>query len=116
MQPNASWGYYFKIATADGNPNYVQSSVIAGIGGRALFFGRPQDSFGIGAFHYNLSDELQSSLSANTMFEDESGIEAFYSYAVTPWFSVGADIQYIDPAKGGADNALVLALRTQIRF
>jgi len=52
----------------------------------------------------------------NTQFKDESAIEAFYSYAVTPWLYVGGDIQYIDPATGGFDNALVLALRIQIRF
>ena len=115
-QPNASWGFYFKVATADGNPNYVQSSVIAGIGGRALFFGRPQDSFGLGAYRYNLSDELQDTLLPNTKFKDESAIEAFYSCAVMPWLFVGGDIQYIDPAAGNFDNALVLALRTQIRF
>lgn len=115
-QPNANWGFYFKLATADGNPNYVQSSVIAGIGGRALFFGRPQDSFGLGAYRYNLSDVLQDSLSPGTKFKDESAIEAFYSYAVTSWLYVGADIQYIKPAAGSFDNALVPALRTQIRF
>ena len=115
-QPNATWGFYFKVATADGNPNYVQSSVIAGIGGRALFFGRPQDSFGLGAYRYNLSDELQDTLFPNTKFKDESAIEAFYSCAVTPWLYVGGDIQYINPAAGYFDNALVLALRTQIRF
>jgi porin len=115
-RPDANWGFYFKAAIADGNPNYVQSSVIAGIGGRALFFGRPQDSFGLGAYRYNLSDVLQDSLSPNTKFKDESAIEAFYSYAVTPWLYVGADIQYIKPAAGSFDNALVLALRTQIRF
>lgn len=114
-QPNANWGFYLKAAIADGNPNYVQSSLIAGIGGRALFFGRPQDSFGIGALHYNLSDTLESSLSG-TQLGDESGIEAFYSHAVTPWFYVGADIQYIKPALGSFKNALVPALRTQIRF
>ena len=105
-----------KAAVADGNPNYVQSSVIAGIGGRALFFGRPQDSFGLGAFRYNLSDVLQSTLSPATRFRDESGIEAFYSYAVTPWLYVGADIQYIKPAAGSFQNALIPALRCQIRF
>jgi porin len=115
-QPNAVWGFYFKVATADGNPNYVQSSVIAGIGGKALFFGRPQDSFGLGAYRYNLSDELQGTQLPNTSFKDESAIEAFYSCAVTPWLYVGGDIQYINPAAGNFDNALVLALRTQIRF
>lgn len=105
-QPNANWGFYLKAAVADGNPNYVQSSLIAGIGGRALFFGRPQDSFGIGGFYYNLSDTLESPLSANTQLRDEAAIEAF----------VGADIQYIRPASGSFKNALVPALRTQIRF
>ena len=114
--PSANWGFYVKAAVADGNPNYVQSSVIAGIGGRALFFGRPQDSFGLGAFRYNLSDVLQSTLSPATRFRDESGIEAFYSYAVTPWLYVGADIQYIKPAAGSFQNALIPALRCQIRF
>ncbi len=115
-QPNASWGFYLKVATADGNPNYVQSSVIAGIGGRALFFGRPQDSFGLGAYRYNLSDVLQNSLAPRTKFRDEAAIEVFYSYAVTPWLYVGADIQYIKPAAGSFENALVPAIRTQIRF
>lgn len=114
--PSANWGFYVKAAVADGNPNYVQSSVTAGIGGRALFFGRPQDSFGLGAFRYNLSDVLQSTLSPATRFRDESGIEAFYSYAVTPWLYVGADIQYIKPAAGSFQNALIPALRCQIRF
>ena len=104
------------VATADGNPNYVRSLVIAGIGGRALFFGRSQDSFGLGAYRYNLSDELQDTLFPSTNFKDESAIEAFYSFAVTPWLYVGGDIQYINPAAGNFDNALVLALRTQIRF
>lgn len=115
-RPDASWGFYFKAAIADGNPNYVQSSVIAGIGGRALFFGRPQDSFGLGAYRYNLSDALKNSLAPHTQFRDEAAVEAFYSYAVTPWLYVGADVQYIKPAAGGFKNALVSALRTQIRF
>jgi porin len=115
-QPNASWGFYVKAAIADGNPNYVQSSVIVGIGGRALFLGRPQDSFGVGAYRYDLSDALQSSLAPGTRFRDEAALEAFYTYAVTPWLHVGADIQYIKPASGSFKNALVPALRTQIRF
>jgi len=114
--PNANWGLYFKGAIADGNPNYVQSSVIVGVAGRALFFGRPRDNFGIAAYLYNLSDALQNSLSASTRFRDEAAAEAFYSYSVTPWLYVGANIQYIRPASGSFKNALVPAIRTQIRF
>ena len=74
-QPGANWGFYLKVATADGNPNNVQSSLIAGIGGRALFFGRPQDSFGLDAHRYNFSDVQQSSLAPLTWFRDQAGIE-----------------------------------------
>jgi len=116
-QANAAWGFYFKAAIADGNPNYVQRSLIVGIGGKALFFGRPQDSFGVGAYYYDLSDTLQDELNpVVTEFHDEAAIEAFYSWWVTPWLQIGADIQYINPARGDNKNALVPALRVQIRF
>lgn len=115
-QPNAGWGFYVKAAIADGNPNYVQSSLIAGIGGRALFFGRVQDSFGVGAYRYNLSDELQGALNPYITFNDEAAIEAFYSYAVTPWLHLTGDVQYIKPATSGDKSALVAALRASVRF
>ncbi len=116
-QSNAAWGFYLKAAIADGNPNYVQRSLIVGIGGNALFFGRPQDSFGIGAYYYDLSDTLQDELNpVLTDFKDEAAIEAFYSWWVTPWLQLGADIQYINPARGRYRHALVPSLRTQIRF
>ena len=116
-QPNAAWGFYLKAAIADGNPNYIQRSLIVGIGGKALFFGRPQDSFGVGAYYYDLSDTLQDELNpVLTDFRDEAAIEAFYSWAVTPWLQIGANIQYINPARGFHEHALVPSLRMQIRF
>ena len=66
--PRATWGFYLKAAIADGNPNYVERSLIVGIGGKALFFGRPEDSFGIGAYYYDLSDTLQNSLDPDCQF------------------------------------------------
>ena len=95
----------------------MQRSLIVGIGGRALFCGRPQDSFGVGAYYYDLSDTLQDSLDPNlTNFQDEAAIEAYYSWAVRSWLRVGANIQYINPARGDSENALIPSLRTQIRF
>ncbi len=115
-QPNDTWGFYLKAAIADGNPNYVQASLIAGIAGRPLFFGRPQDRFGIGAFYYNLSDVLQSKVTPFATFNDEAAIEAYYSYALAPWLHVTADIQYVKPATSSDKNALVAAFRTSIKF
>jgi len=116
-QSNTAWGFYLKAGIADGNPNYVQRSLIVGIGGNALFFGRPQDSFGVGAYYYDLSDTLQDELNPIlTNFHDEAAIEAYYSWEVMPWLQLGADIQYINPARGNYDHALVPSLRAQIRF
>ena len=112
----ADWGLYIKAAIADGNPNYVESSLIVGIGGKALFLDRPQDSFGVGAYYYNLSDHLEDTGNPLNTFRDEYAIEAYYNYEVTPWMLIGPDIQYIRPASGRSENAFVGALRMQFRL
>ena len=111
-----AWGVYLKAATTGGNPNPIDYSVFGGIGGRPLFFNRPQDSFGIGYFYYAFSDDLQDVLDPLVDFRDEEGVEIYYSCAVTPWLHVTPDLQYIDPASGGKSNAFVAALRARIRF
>jgi porin len=66
-------------------------------------------------FYYDLSDDLQNSLDPFIEFHDESGVEAFYAYAVSDSMALcSADVQYIDPAKGSNERALVSGLRTQI--
>ncbi len=114
-QPKASWGFYCKASIADGNPNYVRASVVAGIGGRALFFGRPQDSFGVGGFYYNLSNELGDALEPLTDFGNEAAIEVFYNWSITPWLYLGGDLQYVYPALGG-ESGLLGAIRLNIRL
>ena len=114
--PNEAWGITFKAGIADGNPNYVRANIIAGIGGSPLFFGRPQDSFGLGYFYYNLSEVLEEYISPFAAGTDESGFELFYNYAVTPWFYIGADMQYIDPFRELFKNAFIGGLRAQFRI
>ena len=110
------WGIFLKAAIADGNPNPIQGSVIGGLGGKALFLGRPQDSFGLGYFYYAFSKDLRNAVAPVVDFDDEQGLEAFYSYAVTPWLHVTGDIQYIDPASSSHDRTVIASLRTSIRF
>lgn len=115
-QEGKGLGVYLKPAIADGNPNVIQSSVVAGFAGHGIVPGRPLDVFGIGCFYYDFSDDLQDATSPLVRFDDEQGIEVFYNLAVTPWFRVSADLQWINPATGANDDALVGALRTQIIF
>jgi porin len=115
--PLQGWGIFLKGAISDGNPNYVQGSIIVGIGGTGLFPGRELDSFGAGYFFYNLSDDLQDALSPKTeRFGDEQGAEVYYSYAVTPWFHFTGDLQYIDPPRRIRKNAFIAGLRANIKF
>jgi porin len=117
--PRQGWGLFFKGAISDGNPNYVQSSIITGIGGTGLFRGRELDSFGLGYYYYYLSDALQDSLNdifQRVSFGDEQGIEGYYSFAVTPWFYLTADFQYIMPPRSSFEDAFIAGVRANIRF
>lgn len=116
--PRKGWGIFLKGAISDGNPNYVQNSIIAGIGGTGLFRGRELDSFGIGYYYYDLSDALQETInnSRTVRVGNEQGAEAYYSYAVTPWFFLTGDLEYIDPPLATIENAFIAGLRANIRF
>ena len=115
--PRQGWGVFVRGAISDGNPNYVQNSIIAGIGGYGLFPERELDSFGVGYFYYDLSDELEDTLDVlRDRIGDEQGIEVYYSYAVTPWFFLTGDVQYIDPPRKSVEDSLILGLRANIRF
>jgi len=114
--PGQGLGLYGKAAVADGNPNPIEASFSGGLAGHRLVPGRPHDSFGIGYFYYNFSDDLKSAVSPLVRFDDEQGVEIFYNLAVTPWFRVTADLQWIDPAVGASDDAWIGALRANVRF
>jgi porin len=48
-------------------------------------------------------------------YRNERGLEAYYNLAVTPWLRVSGDIQWLQPFSS-RENAVVAAVRTQIRF
>jgi len=116
QQSGKGLGVYVKAALADGNPNPIQASVVAGLAGHGIIPGRPRDSFGLGWFYYDFSDDLQDALAPALTFQDEQGLEFFYSCALTPWLALGADLQWIDPARGDQDTAVYAGLRTTITF
>jgi porin len=115
-RPGTGWGLFVKGALADGNPNPIQRSIIAGIGGKGLFPSRRDDTFGIGYFSYNFSDALHDSLNSRVNLDDEQGLEVFYNFALTPWFSIGGDLQVIDPALGSNHVAVIAGLRATASF
>lgn len=114
--PSRGWGIFGQVAISDGNPNPFGWSAFLGIGGSSLLPYRPRDTFGVAYFYYGFSDELQEGLAElNYELGDESGVEAFYNVAVTPWLDVTADGQVIWPADGD-ETAYFLGLRAQFKI
>jgi porin len=72
--------------------------------------------FGIGYYFYNLSKDLQAATGPVFPLHDEQGVEMYYNLAVTPWFRVTADLQWIDPANGNIEDAWVGGLRANVTF
>ena len=50
----------------------------------------------------------------NVDLKDESGVEAYYNMAVTPWLNLTADGQVIWPGDGD-ETAYFLGLRAQLK-
>lgn len=107
-----SWGVFGRIGVSDGEVNLIEQFYSAGIGGTGIIPGRENDRFGVGWFYAGLSD----SFAGRVLDNNEQGVEIFYDIAVTPWFRLAADAQFIKPALKTADTATVLGLRGVITF
>lgn len=110
--PSVGWGLFTNVSISDGNPNPVKWSLLVGIAGNNLLKGRERDKWGIGYYHYGLSQLLINGLqSANIPRRSEGGIECFYNFAITPWVQLSADLQIIDPWKVEKTRETVGAIR-----
>ena len=76
---------------------------------------RSRDNWGVGYYYAAPSPDLKDSLAPILRIRDEHGWEIFYNFAVTPWLSLGADLQIIKPSLAN-NTAVFSGLRTVIRF
>src|SRR5262249_1883412 len=96
----------------DGNPNPISYSLLTGVGGKGVVPGRPDDTFGVAFARTQFSDALVPFLrqQLNLGLRHEDAVEMSYTIAVTPWLSVTADLQIVNPAlKRALDDAGQLA-------
>jgi porin len=114
--PKVGWGLFGQYGYSDGNPNAFQGHGFIGLAGNNLMAGRQLDRWGVGWYSYKLSDELTDSLPLiGPRIEPQEGAELFYNWAVTPWFRLSADAQWVRPFNG-RDNNYYLGLRAQFRI
>lgn len=114
--PTRGWGVFGEVNIADGNPNPLDWSASFGVAGNDIIPGRPDDKLGLGAFHIATSQTLKDELAPYYELGDESGLEMFYTAAVTPWFHLTADLQYIDPAPSNRRNGVFVGIGSSVKF
>ena len=115
--PAVGWGLFTLVTLSDGNPDPVKWSALAGLAGNNLMDGRENDRWGFGFFQYGFSEPLLDGLATlGFSRRDESGLEAFYNFAITPWLRLSADLQVIDPWNPAKSQATYAALRLQTKF
>lgn len=110
--PSQGWGVFGRAAVADDDTNPLEWFLSFGVGGNSWIECREADTFGVGWFYSSTSDQLPGAV----LGDHGQGVELFYNYAVNPWLHVTGDLQVIDPARQGVDNALVLGLRVNMNL
>src|SRR5262245_3912365 len=60
--PTKGWGIFGMFAVSDGNPSVLKVQGFAGLGGAAPFTHRSRDTWGVGYFINDVSDDLQDTL------------------------------------------------------
>lgn len=113
--PDEGVGMFGQIGVSDGNPTRLYWSGQIGIGGVGLVPGRSNDNWGIAYYYDALSGALKDAVGAVTTLGDEQGVEVFYNLAVAPWFTVGADLQIIQPALA-EETAVFSGIRAVVEF
>jgi porin len=114
--PKEGFGLFGQVSVSDGNPSRLYFSALVGIGGTGMLIpGRSQDNWGIGYYYDGPSRDLQDALEPVLRVRDEQGMEVFYNFAVVPWFTVGLDLQVINPSLG-EDTVVIPGIRTVTRF
>lgn len=115
--PNVGWGLFGLATLSDGNPNPVRWSTLVGFAGNNLLPGRTDDQWGVGFYHYGLTQPLLTGLAERNIYRrSEGGIEAFYNYAITPWLRMTGDLQVIEPWNALRPRGTYMAVRLQTRF
>ena len=119
-------GIFGRFGASDGNPNPVHYFYSVGIGGKGVIPGRPLDQFGIGYYHIDVSSPTFTVVSTTRSFlGNESGFEAYYNIALTPWMMLTPDVQVIRGAqkqtgvllpanRTDIDTATIIGLRLQV--
>ena len=105
-------GIFGRFGYGGSSGNVINLFGSFGVGGRGVIPTRPNDRYGIGWYFM----DFPSSFKTVAKLQSETGVEAFYNFAITPWAQLTADVQWVKPAQKAADEAWVFGGRMQLYF
>jgi len=108
--PTQGFGLFGRFGWARSDVNPVEFFYSIGVGGKGIIPGRDRDTFGIGYYYADLSNELPS------FMHKEAGVELFYNIELTPWCHVTPDLQIIFNPGGTDDTQEDCALAAGVRM
>jgi porin len=111
--PEQGLGIFTMLSWAPSDRNIVDQNLSVGLVYKGLLEGRDNDIIGLGltTIEFNRYQRNLNGLS------QETAIELYYRYQLTPWAAVQPDVQYIaNPSGSGAQvqDALLFGLRFQL--
>jgi len=115
-------GIFGRLGVADGNPNPARFFASLGLGGKGLA-GRPYDDFGIAWYYLDVaSPTFATDIGTRQVLGNEHGFEAYYTFALTRWALLTADLQVVNPSQKATrdgkqiDTDTVLGIRLKLVF
>lgn len=113
--PTQGFGLFGRFGWSTGEANPIEEFYSLGVGGKGSIPTRDRDTWGVGYYLLNMSDDLPAILGMDA----EQGVEVYYNIEVTPWLHITPGLQVIaDPGAGYRDRdvALVYGLRAALKF
>jgi len=106
-------------ALADQNPSIANWQYSGQVVATGLFDSRPRDKMGIGGYYVGVNSHVKD-ISRDSRFlpslGDYSGLEVFYSAALTPAIHLTGDIQITDSLEVDHDTAIIPGVRLSMEF
>jgi porin len=110
--PTQGFGLFGRFGWARQDVNAVCHFYSLGLGGKGILPERDQDTYGVGYYFTDLSNDLPY------WMHSEQGVEAYYNIQITPWLHISPDLQVITNP-GGTDEhdvSLVYGLRMMVNL
>jgi porin len=113
--PTQGIGLFGRFGWSTGKSNPIEAFYSIGVGGKGILPERDNDTFGVGYYFTDISDNLPAILNVSA----EQGVELYYNIEITPWLHIAPDLQVIVDPGGGfgdRDTAIVYGMRAQMSF